>query len=88
MINTYFVEMTDTYSGEANYSWVNRFKVKASTKRGAMLKVSREVGTQRRLKKDYDTGDLVRYNVSGACICFFVQHWEETDEQYFNVKEL
>ena len=25
----YFVEMTDTFGGEANYSWVNRFLVNA-----------------------------------------------------------
>ena len=31
MKHQFFVEMTDTYGGEANYSWVNRFLVTASS---------------------------------------------------------
>lgn len=40
----YFVEVTDTFGGEANYSWVKRLKVKANTMRGAVNKVSRDSG--------------------------------------------
>ena len=36
----YFVEETDTFGGEANYSYVNRYIVKASTERGALRKVA------------------------------------------------
>ncbi len=31
MKNHYFIEMTDTFGGEANYCWVHRFIVSAST---------------------------------------------------------
>jgi len=84
----FFIEMTDTYGGEANYSWVMRFKVKAATMRGAIVKVSREAGLQGRLKKSYDLGDIVRHNVSGAAICLFTQFWNEYNAQYSNIKEL
>lgn len=40
----FFVEMTDTYGEEANYSWVSRFMVSASTMLGAIGKVTRETG--------------------------------------------
>lgn len=35
MKNTYFVEVTDTFGGEANYCWVRRYKVSASSKLGS-----------------------------------------------------
>ena len=36
----YFVEETDTFGGEANYGYANRYIVKASTERGALRKVA------------------------------------------------
>lgn len=70
MKNEYFVEMTDTFSGEANYSWVNRFMVTAKSPQGAMQKVSKETGYKTR--KTLDSGDFQRYDAKGACVCFFV----------------
>lgn len=85
--NIYFIEMTDTFSGEANYSWVNRFMVTASTMRGAMRKVARETGAS--VCKVMDCGDFQRWDVRGACVCFFVND-SEGDEvnTYARVKEL
>lgn len=37
-------EYTDLYAGEANYSWIKRFNVKANTQLGALRKVSKELG--------------------------------------------
>jgi hypothetical protein len=34
----YQVTYTDTFSGEANFCWVNRFEVQANTLRGAIRK--------------------------------------------------
>lgn len=81
----FYVEVTDTYGGEANYCWVSRFKVHASTFRGAIGKVSREMGYS--FRKDFDTGDSVRYNATGACICAFVSGYENEAEMY-NVKSI
>lgn len=78
-MNTYYVELTDTYGGEANYSWVERFLVKAETMRGAMRKITRHTGYGTR--KDFDTGDCARFNVPGACLCFFAE-W--ADSAYCN----
>lgn len=73
-LNTYTVEMTDTFGDEANYSWVKRFTVSAKSVLGAIRKVTKETGLPAR--KDYDAGDCVRYNVPNACICYFVTQEE------------
>lgn len=68
------VEITDTYGGEANYCWVRRFTVKASSFRGAMQVISRKQGGHWRLEGNY--GDIARYNQKGACVCAFVSYAE------------
>ena len=92
MKQRYFVEMTDTYCGEANYSWVHRFIVTASSFRGAMRVVTRETGYY--AHKVMDCGDFARYNVRGACVTFFVNSIPDgaegvrTLESMYNVKVL
>lgn len=88
MENIYFIEMTDTYGGEANYSWVNRYKVKANTIRGAIVKISKELGLQGQLKKIYDCGDTIRHDVKGCAICLFSKPFDEYDNQYSRIIEL
>jgi len=78
-MNTYFFEVTDTYGAEANYSWVRRYKVKASTMTGAIRKVNKEEGYGRLRKDSY--GDLCRWDVVGACICIFGSDWVPDGEQ-------
>ena len=68
------IEITDTFGGEANYCWVERFTVDASSILGAVQKIAREHGAGWR--KEYDTGDMARYNLQGACICMFVEYAE------------
>ena len=67
MKNRYYIEMTDTYGGEANYCWVNRFIVSASTPRGAMRRVCTRTGDRVR-----DVG-CDRWDSRTACICYFVE---------------
>ena len=78
----YFVEMTDTYGGESNYSWVKRFLVKAVSMRGAISKVTRETGYHARL--DYETPNIARYNATSASICYFVQEAEGNEEEIYS----
>ena len=35
MKTLYFIEVTDVYGGEANYSWVTRHIIRANSTRGA-----------------------------------------------------
>ncbi len=82
----FFVEVTDTYGGEANYCWVQRFKVHASSFTGAIRKVSREMGMRSRINGNY--GDMARYDFKGAAICAFVMPYEDQAEKYSYVKSI
>jgi len=73
MKNHYIIEMTDTFGGEANYCWVNRFIVSASSERGAMRKVAKKTGFNvRSVGRD-------RWDAVGACVCYFVE-WVDADQ--------
>lgn len=80
-MSDFYVEITDTFAGEANYCWVSRFKVKASSFRGAVSKLSRTNGGSFRMA--YDCGDEARYNQRGACVCAFVMHWDDEKHSRF-----
>ena len=85
----WFVELTDTHGGEANYSWVTRVRVQAKTLQHAVRRFSADAGFSGRVRKEWDSGDSVRYNIRGAALCFFVSPWdEETCANYFHVREL
>lgn len=68
----YFVEMTDTYGGEANYCWVNRFIVSAASERGAIGMVTRKTGYHAR------SVGCDRYDVPRCHICYFIE-WVDSD---------
>jgi hypothetical protein len=74
--NWWYIEVTDTWggpSGETNYCWVRRYKVYALTEKGALRRINE--GYYWRF--DHDTGESSRYNAKGACVCCFVEKWEE-----------
>jgi hypothetical protein len=83
MKNTFYVEITDTFAGEANYSWVTRHKVNASSFRGAACIISRRSGLS--WHKTADFGDQARYDSKSGATCFFVEQFDdETHGYYFN----
>ena len=83
----YFVELTDTFGGEANYCWIKRYKVAASSFNGAIRKVAKE--SFYRFRYEYDTGDMVKYKAPGACVCAFVEEYNELcHNSYSRVIEL
>ena len=43
-MNNYKIEITDTFGGEANYSWIRRYEIAANTMRGAMQKLAKQYG--------------------------------------------
>lgn len=77
MKTLYYIEVTDTFGGEANYSWVTRHVIKGKSERGAINRFSRLSGIQWR----HDFGE--RYNSkSGATCLFIVDYDEECHGQY------
>lgn len=69
---TFDIEITDTYGGEANYSWVQRYTYKATSFLGAIHQMAREHGKGWRLS--YDVGDMACYKLTGACVVAFVTY--------------
>lgn len=43
-MKTYYIYLTDLFCGDLNFNWVTKLKVKATTERGAVSKVSRRSG--------------------------------------------
>lgn len=87
MKKQFFIEMTDTYGEDANYSWVNRFLVSASSFLGACRKIGKETGLNFSL--DYNAGDFARYNAKNACICIFVYESDgEEMDKYSRIKTI
>ena len=73
-MTTATIEMTDTFGGEANYCWVKRetFEIDGLTDRQIERKARELVGlTGVRCRRE-DYGDMVRWDVCGACICAFL----------------
>lgn len=66
----YAIEVTDTYGGDPNYSWVRRYQYRAKSPRGAISAHARQHGAGWTI--EYDDGDCARYNLRGAAICAFV----------------
>jgi hypothetical protein len=64
-------EVTDTFGGEANYSWVERGTVKAATESGAIRAAKRAAGLCGR-HRTTDFGDCLRCDMVGRCVVLFV----------------
>lgn len=69
-MHTFKIEVTDTFGGEANFSWVRRYTYKAKSFQGAISKLAREYGAGWR--KQIECGDYCQYKLTGACITAFV----------------
>lgn len=82
----FFVEITDTFGGEANFSWITRLKVKARTMRGAVCKVARETGLNWRAVGDY--GDSKRYDSRSGATCFFIESFDDDRHGLESVREI
>jgi hypothetical protein len=69
----YYVEMTDTFAGELNYSWVKRYIVRGESLKECMRKVSMETGFKAR--KVWSVGECsAMYRVQGAWIGYSVEY--------------
>ena len=67
----YFAEITDTFGGEANYGWVTRHKVRASSERGALIRVNRDCGL------GFRSAGNNRYDSRSGATCCFIVPWDD-----------
>ena len=82
-LNTYHIEITDTFGGEANYSWKREYRVRASSIRGAIQVLARKDGAG--WKAEYVGAGHSRYDMQGACICAFVDYVDDGESIYNDV---
>jgi hypothetical protein len=82
----FFIEVTDTFAGEANYSWVKRYIVNANTMRGAVNKFSRYIKCPWGCVTD--CGDMKRYDSKIDAACFFISWYDEQSDTYLNIVEI
>ena len=82
----FFVEMTDVFGGDANYSWCSRFKIKATTPRGAMRKLGRETGLYWKMVQNYD--DCERWDSKSGATCAFIYDFDATEHMNYRTIEL
>lgn len=84
--NVYFIEVTDTFGGEANYSWVTRHKIHANSMRGAVNKLSRRLVCMAwRINSNY--GDMMRYDSKSGATCFFISDYDDAQHSGYRVNE-
>lgn len=75
------VEETDLFCGEANYTYVRRYLVKAKSERGVASVMAKYCGLNFRLDGDY--GDCKRYHSkSNLTVIFISLHDEEDTNEY------
>lgn len=74
MKTLFFVEITDTFGGEANYSWVTRHVIKAKSERGCANALSRRSGL------NWHSVGCARYDSKSGATCAFIREYDhETD---------
>lgn len=73
-LNEYSWEYTDTFGGEANYSWCKRGTVRAKSLQKAYLLAREEVGLKGDRGKKLNYGDMISFTPSGSCTILFVNH--------------
>ena len=80
----YYVEITDTFAGDANYSWVTRYKVtSAENENEAIIKISNESGID--WVKQWDDGTVSRYDSESGLTCLFVCEYDDDERKDYRV---
>lgn len=80
----YDIEVTDTFAGEANYSWVKRFTIPSKpgeSRLATMRRAKKAAGLSGVRCNVSDYGDSWRLDVHGACICAFIA-WVEPEYSF------
>jgi len=75
MPETWDVEVTDTFGGEANYAWVDRYRItvpSGATQRTIMRAAKREAGYSGERGRTDSFGDMFAFYPRGAHVVMFV----------------
>ncbi len=70
-MNYYYIEVTDVFGGEANYSWVTRHVIRGKSKRGAINRFSRLSGM------NWHNVGCDRYDSKSGATCLFIDDLDD-----------
>ena len=76
----YLVEMTDTFGGEANYSWVTRHTIEADSPKQAIRRFKFKEMVKHPQIVIYDDGDFMRVDLKGSNTCIIATYEGETEQ--------
>lgn len=71
----YLIEYTDTFAGEANYSWVRRATLDAPAEisnRALMRRAKAEIGLTGVRGRSADIGETLEFRPYGSCTVLFI----------------
>lgn len=68
LADMYYIEMTDTFGGYANYAWVSRHIIRANSQRGAIQRFSKMSGI------NWHCVSNERYDSKSGAICLFIEY--------------
>lgn len=68
----YNVEVTDTFSGEANYSWVHRFEIEVDQKCSPVRAAKKVAGWNGIRCAVENYGDMIALRPAGMCQIMFI----------------
>lgn len=76
----YNLEYTDTFGGDANYSWVKRCRIGVNHGVSPVRAAKREVGLSgvRGVTEDY--GTTISFKPYSACVVLFIMYDENSQE--------
>ncbi len=66
------VEITDTYGGEANYSWVRRKEIEAKTPGGLVRAAKKAFGWENTRCRKQDCAETIILRPAGICQMMFI----------------
>lgn len=70
---TYTAELTDTFGGEANYSWVRRATIPATESRRALMRRAKAaLGLSGVRGRVYDYGEMIEFRPYRSCTVLFI----------------
>lgn len=68
------IELTDTFGGDANYSWVRRYTLDApddTTQRSLVRRIKKAAGINGVRCNSFNYGDTLELRPAGACVVLF-----------------
>jgi hypothetical protein len=81
-MTNYYIELTDLFGGELNYSYIKRYTTKAKSIQGAIGKLSREIGLNFRAydKTSYDGV----YHSTSKLTGVWIEEYETNDSSHIS----